>query len=507
MVNRALSFATSEPKGPVYLIGAREVMEEELEPYHLDQSFWRPVEPPALPPSGVKTIAEALVTAEGPLVIAGYSGRNHRAVHELVALADTVPGLRVLDTGGSDMCFPANHPAWLGLRYGIDDSIKTADVILVLDCDVPWINTQCHPKDGARIYHIDVDPLKQQMPVFYINALRRYKADSETALIQLRAYISTNHGAEVQQLKEQRWNKLVQSHQQRLQTIRELAVPDEDGHFGPSYLISQVRKACPEDTIWAIEAVTCTAFVADQLQATLPGSWINCGGGGLGWSGGGVCLHLSPVPSLLPTTTPSDSLPTGPRHQTSLRHRVRRPRQRPLRRANRRRRDVPLLGPLLRLLDLPALRPPHPDHRAQQPRLERAPPLAAPRASGRRGEQGQQRGAEHQLCAQPGLRGHCGRGERWEVLGWEREDSGGVAGEVGGGGECGKGWEERGVGCMDYGGAGRLWGWEGGDCWVSGLFQRLAEGQATGAEVMRSVALATCKGFATGSHALSCASD
>ncbi|EON69948.1 thiamine pyrophosphate enzyme [Coniosporium apollinis CBS 100218] len=288
MVNRALSFATSEPKGPVYLVGAREVMEEELEPYYLDQSFWLPVEPPALPPSGVKTIAEALIAAQEPLVITGYSGRNHRAVSELVALANTVPGLRVLDTGGSDMCFPANHPAWLGLRYGIEDSIKTAGVILVLDCDVPWVNTLCHPKKDAKIYHIDADPLKQQMPVFYINALRRYKADSETALIQLREYISSNHGAEVRKLKEQRWDKLAQSHQRRVQTIKDQAAPDKDGHFGPSYLISEVRNACPNDTIWAIEAVTCTAFVADQIQATIPGSWINCGGGGLGWSGGGA---------------------------------------------------------------------------------------------------------------------------------------------------------------------------------------------------------------------------
>src|SRR4051794_12224478 len=81
-------------------------MEEDLTPYQLDQEFWHPVEPAALPPSGVNTIAEALVNALEPLVITGYSGRNHAAVEELVQLADSVKGLRVLDTGGSDMCFP-----------------------------------------------------------------------------------------------------------------------------------------------------------------------------------------------------------------------------------------------------------------------------------------------------------------------------------------------------------------------------------------------------------------
>lgn len=100
----------SDPKGPVYLYGAREAMEEDIDPYSLDQRFWNPVEPTALPQSGIQTIAEALVGANQPLIITGYSGRNHATPGELVKLADIVKGLRVLDTGGSDMCFPADHP-------------------------------------------------------------------------------------------------------------------------------------------------------------------------------------------------------------------------------------------------------------------------------------------------------------------------------------------------------------------------------------------------------------
>jgi len=100
----------SDPKGPVYLYGAREAMEEDLEPYSLKQEFWNPVSPSALPQKDVKMLAEALVNAEEPLLVTGYSGRNHAAVDELIKLADVVKGLRVLDTGGSDMCFPADHP-------------------------------------------------------------------------------------------------------------------------------------------------------------------------------------------------------------------------------------------------------------------------------------------------------------------------------------------------------------------------------------------------------------
>jgi len=289
LVNRALSFATSEPKGPVYLVGAREAMEEDIEPYSIDQKVWGPAELGGLTAKQTEFVAGLLSEAKEPLVVTGYSGRNHKCVEALVGLADTVKGLRVLDTGGSDMCFPANHPAWLGLRYGIEESIKTADVILLLDVDVPWINTQCKPSSSAKIVHIDVDPLKQQMPVFYVDAIARYRADAETSISQLTQHLKTNFADRLNASEaETRWSKLKEAHKSRLEKISAQAVPGENGTFNTPYLISEVRKAVPKDTIFAIEAVTNTPFVADQIQATLPGSWINCGGGGLGWSGGGA---------------------------------------------------------------------------------------------------------------------------------------------------------------------------------------------------------------------------
>ena len=99
MVNRALQFATQAPQGPVYLYGAREAMEEELEPYSLNQARWGTVRPLALTGEAVAEIATALIEAEEPLVITGYSGRNQAAPEELVKLATKIPSLRILDTG------------------------------------------------------------------------------------------------------------------------------------------------------------------------------------------------------------------------------------------------------------------------------------------------------------------------------------------------------------------------------------------------------------------------
>lgn len=151
MINRALSFAMSDPKGPVYLTAAREVLEEEIEPYHLDQSVWDPIGPTALSEDAVERLADAFLEAKEPLILTGYAGRTQNATRELIKLCDSLSGIRVLDTLGSDMCFPANHPASLGLAYGVHEHIKTADMILVIDCDVPWIPTQYCPKSPLAL--------------------------------------------------------------------------------------------------------------------------------------------------------------------------------------------------------------------------------------------------------------------------------------------------------------------------------------------------------------------
>ncbi|KAH8800272.1 thiamine pyrophosphate enzyme [Xylogone sp. PMI_703] len=291
MLNRALQFATSDPKGPVYMVGAREVMEEEIEPYSLDSSVWEGVAPAALPPQGVETIVELLTEATSPLILTGYSGRNHATVPQLMELAEAIPGVQVLDVLGSDVCFPFSHRASLGVGIGRHPKIESADVILVIDCDVTWIPTLCKPRADAKIVHIDVDPIKSNMPLYYIPASQRYRADAETALRQLNAHISQSTRYANLVAKEPyatRWRKLAEEHQQRLMNLAEMAAEPDDKAVSPStsYLCAQLRKTCPQDTIWCLETVTNAPFVYQQLQVDEPGHLINAGGGGLGWSGG-----------------------------------------------------------------------------------------------------------------------------------------------------------------------------------------------------------------------------
>ncbi|KAL4801268.1 thiamine pyrophosphate enzyme [Aspergillus unguis] len=290
MVGRALQFATSDPKGPVYLMGAREVMEEDIQPYAIKPEHWGPIGASALPAADVKLLAEELVQAKQPLLITGYSGRNHSFVGALVDLANTIKGLQVLDTGGCDMCFPADHPGWLGMRYGAHDAVKTADVIFIVDCDVPWIPTQCRPRDDARVFHIDVDPLKKLMPLAYVPALKRYTVDAYTSISQIASYIQSTPQLQtsLSSTEEKKWTAITNEHTQLITDLDKLTAPNDNNTFNASHLTSRLRTLLPDNTIFAVEAVTNTIVIHNQIRPTRPGQWINCGGGGLGWSGGGA---------------------------------------------------------------------------------------------------------------------------------------------------------------------------------------------------------------------------
>lgn len=155
---------------------------------------------------------------------------------------------------------------------------------------MPWIPTQYRPRDDAAIFHVDVDPLKQQMPLFYVEARAQFRADALRSIQQVTAALKS--GPAAARLRERDTTlaaaRVAREYRERLDAIADKAKPFEDGSFGTGHLARTLRKMCPYDTLWAVEAVTNTGFVHDNLQLTRPGSWINCGGGGLGWSGSGA---------------------------------------------------------------------------------------------------------------------------------------------------------------------------------------------------------------------------
>lgn len=295
IVYRALQLATTAPAGPVYLYGTRESMEEEIEPYSLDPLLWSAVTPSGLPDHAVPEICNLLSQATSPLLICGYTGRNRNCAAVTAALADVLPNLAILDTGGSDVCFPADHPGYLGVRFGVHQRIAEADVILVVDCDVPWIPTQCRPRGDVKVVHIDQDPLKRQIPLFYLPAGARYQADAEMAITQLCEY--TTNKIRPKDIQAERTPSVLETPREKAwrdrqdlldkqAALTESSLQLNSAPINASTLAAQIRRSVPPDTVFVVEAVTLTSLMADYIRPIAPKTWIGCGGGGLGWSGG-----------------------------------------------------------------------------------------------------------------------------------------------------------------------------------------------------------------------------
>lgn len=286
LVHRALQFAYSDPKGPVYLMGPREVMEEDVEPVAIDHSEWGPIAPAALPADGARRIAADLAAARRPLIVTSYVGRDPDAVGELVRLCDAL-GIGVLESVPNAMNFPADHPLYLGNQWNQprqNPALAEADVILVIDSDVPWIPAASRPAEGAVIHHIDVDPLKQQMPLWYIGARTSFRADAASALAQLNAAVA---GLRVSRSAvEERRAHYAALHEGREAALAKLEVPGTDDAIPGEYVTACIRRHLDDNTIVMSEGISHYHTICDHLRMTRPGSLFTSGGGSLGWHGG-----------------------------------------------------------------------------------------------------------------------------------------------------------------------------------------------------------------------------
>jgi acetolactate synthase-1/2/3 large subunit len=284
LVARAFQIARSDPKGPVYLTGAREVMEASAPVVKLNPEHWKPTAPAALAPDSVAELARALSSARAPLFVTSFLGRNPAAVEGLVRLCERL-GAGVLESVPNYVNFPHDNRLYLGNQWNEprqNAALAEADVVVIIDSDIPWIPSASAPMSGARIYHIDVDPLKLQMPVWYIPARERFAADARTALQQLNAELDgIALDLPLVESRRRRWEEL---HQRRRTMLSKRESPGEG--LTPEYLTAAIRRRISARTLVINEGVSNYQTIFDHLAMSRPGCMFSSGGGSLGWNGG-----------------------------------------------------------------------------------------------------------------------------------------------------------------------------------------------------------------------------
>ena len=273
-VVRAGEFAQRTPMGPVYLNAPLEMMLQEWTP---------PEKPRQIPPapktrakdSDVEKIAELLINARNPVILADTSGRDPEAFTALSELA-ALFGVPVGSGRGTAFAsFPKNHPLHLGSAIG--SFLGDADLVLLVGCKAPWYPPSRKPTTGT-IVAIDDNPLKGTMVYQSLQAdhyLEGEIASSLRLLIEAAKAAGISLGKHAE--RRSRW----QLHHDRTvaaQLAAEAEAMKADKIALPA-LTGALRETMPADAIYVEETITHAGMLQQHLPWTQPQSFFRPGGG------------------------------------------------------------------------------------------------------------------------------------------------------------------------------------------------------------------------------------
>jgi acetolactate synthase-1/2/3 large subunit len=273
-VVRAGEFAQRTPEGPVYLNVPLEVMLQE----------WTPRDNPRRIPPAPKTraneadvekIAELVIDARNPVILADTAGRDPSAFKALIELAELF-GIAVGSGRGAAFAnFPKDHPLHLG--SAIEPFLKDADLVLLVGCKAPWYPPSRKPT-AATIVAIDDNPLKGTMVYQSQQADHYLEGDIASSLLLLVAAAKAN-GVTASKNADRRaeW----QREHERI-TAAQLAAEERAkgaDRIEPLALVGALREAMPSDTIYVEETITHAGMLRQHLPWSQPQSFFHPGGG------------------------------------------------------------------------------------------------------------------------------------------------------------------------------------------------------------------------------------
>jgi acetolactate synthase-1/2/3 large subunit len=282
-IGRAVQVAASSPAGMAYLTVSRDVL---MDPPRLDHSrvsgFAVPV-PAAADKGAVTRIATALAGAEAPVLVTSRAGRTAEGFAAVEALAD-LAGLPVtgrLETGLVNIS--SRHPSNLPNQAAAAAAISAADVVLVVESDVPWLPGTVALRADAQVFHVDPDPAKASMPLWSYPVDLAVQADGPAALAAIAAELEAIAGERPEAARRMA---------DRAARLRDGAAgrPRQEppgGPLTPLGVMSALNQVIDPEDIVIEEAVTNAPAVYEGLERTRPGTLTGSTGPGLGWALGG----------------------------------------------------------------------------------------------------------------------------------------------------------------------------------------------------------------------------
>ncbi len=281
-IGRAVQVAASAPAGLAYLTVSRDVL---MDPPRLDQSrvAGYPVPaPPAPDLTAVTAIAAALASATAPVLVTSRIGRTPEGFAAVERLAD-LAGLPVIGgLEGKPVNVSSRHPMNVSEPGEATAAISAADVILVVESDVPWLPATVTIRPHARVFHVDGDPAKASMPLWSYPVDVAIQADGAATLAAVAdelARIAAGDAAVAERIADRA---------ARLGSRDATRSHDPGtGPLTPARVMAALNQVIDPDDIVVEEAVTNSGAVYQALERTRPGTLTGANAPGLGWALGG----------------------------------------------------------------------------------------------------------------------------------------------------------------------------------------------------------------------------
>lgn len=298
VVARALEVAMTSPRGPVYLTLPREVL---AAPAVGDAPAPRPRPEPAHPsPAAIEQLADWIVAAERPLVVTADAGRTPDGAAALERLAEQC-ALPVIAFNPRYVCLPFASPMFQG--YQPRPLLSEADLVIVLECDVPWIPSIEGPPPGCRVAHIGEDPGYLRYPMRSFPSDLAITSSAATAADALRVALVAR-GQDRDPKTAARRQRLT-TRAQALHTGWDAAAEKgaTSAAISPEFLSRTIHAAIGDDAIVVNEY----PLRLEQCGFTRPGSYFGLSpAGGLGWGMGAALGAKLAAPDRLVVATLGD---------------------------------------------------------------------------------------------------------------------------------------------------------------------------------------------------------
>jgi benzoylformate decarboxylase len=288
---RALQVALTPPTGPVFLAMPLDLQSESREVFDLSAALRpnRRIRPSA---DALQCIAQILVAAENPAILAGSRVTESGAIEALVALAELL-GTTVFTectTIHGRAPFPSAHPlAGERIRYWspeVREQLRGHDVLLVVGAHVLRMYIHHEPErplpESLRLLQIDSDPwqIGKNYPVE-----AGIQADPKCALEELAEAVSKRMSPSHTESANRRYAQAVVNRSAKITTLQtRIREQQAQRPMTPQVVMHAIAQALPKDVAIIDEGITTTGTTLEDFGAIAdPYVYFAHRGWALGW--------------------------------------------------------------------------------------------------------------------------------------------------------------------------------------------------------------------------------